>query len=112
MTTKGTLENDNELNLHLDAQLYSRLAAIAAAKGLPLEAYIVSVLEQVKVSETFEKRQVIGQIVTGRALAADDLVSVAGIYYRYQLTDQQPVDPTAKYVVIAANGNSLTLHQL
>lgn len=112
MTTQDHLGNDIELNLTLDAQLYSRLTAIAADKGLPLNAYIVSILEQVKVSETFEKRQVIGQQVTGRALAADDLVSVAGIYYRYQLADQRPVDPSAKYVVIAANGNSLTLRQL
>lgn len=62
---------------------------------------------------TFEKRQIIGQVVSGTTLnQTNGLVQVGGIYYRYLISDNQPIRDTAQYAIIEANGNILTLQQI
>lgn len=96
----------------MDQRLYDEVAQAAARERRSVNAYIISVLQQPQ-RDTFEKRQIIGQVVPGTALnQTNGLVQVGGIYYRYLISDHQPVIETAQYAIIEANGNILTLQQM
>lgn len=98
--------------LRMDQRLYDELAQAAARERRSVNAYIISILQQPQ-RNTFEKRQIIGQVVSGATLnQTNGLVQVGGIYYRYLISDHQPIRDTAQYAIIEANGNILTLQQI
>lgn len=62
---------------------------------------------------SFEKRNFLGQKIAGQKIdQANGLVEVKGIYYRYLIEGNRPVDKQADYIVIEAVGNIITLRPL
>lgn len=109
----GDKETEKRFLLRLSNRLYERLAAEATEKDKSVNAYIVGLLEAAVTNTNFEHRQFIGQVVSGKEIYIESgLVSVSGIYYRYLIDDNSKVDKQAKYTVIEANGNILTLRKI
>ncbi|EEI20097.1 hypothetical protein G8J22_00786 [Lentilactobacillus hilgardii] len=99
--------------LRLSQQLYEKLAAEATEKNKSVNAYIVSLLEDAEGDTNFEHRQFIGRAIAGKNIYVESgLVMVSGIYYRYLIDDNSHVDKRARYTVIEANGNILTLRKI
>ncbi|MFD1124620.1 toxin-antitoxin system HicB family antitoxin [Lentilactobacillus raoultii] len=110
MGDKGT---EKRFLLRLSNQLYDQLAAEATEKDKSVNAYIVSLLEAAENQTNFEHRQFIGQAIPGKDIFIESgLVLVSGIYYRYLIDDNGRVDKHARYTVIEANGNILTLRKI
>lgn len=106
-------KKDKRFLLRLDQGLYDRLAEEANRANQSVNMYIVSLLSDNHGTKSFENRQIIGQTVLGKDLNVDHgLAFVSGIYYRYLINDNGNVDTTAKYAVIEANGNILTLQKI
>ncbi|WP_412989913.1 toxin-antitoxin system HicB family antitoxin [Pediococcus siamensis] len=106
-------QNEKRFLLRLDQALYDRLAEEADRANQSVNMYMVSLLSANHGTKSFENRQIIGKTVLGKDIHADNgLVLVAGIYYRYLINDNSDVDQTARYAVIEANGNILTLQKI
>ncbi|GAB5053326.1 toxin-antitoxin system HicB family antitoxin [Pediococcus ethanolidurans] len=106
-------QKDKRFLLRLDQALYDRLALEANRANQSVNMYIVSLLSENHGTKSFENRQIIGQTVSGADVNMDNgLVLVSGIYYRYLINDNSEVDDKAKYAVIEANGNILTLQKI
>lgn len=106
-------QKDKRFLLRLDQALYDRLALEANQANQSVNMYIVSLLSENHGTKSFENRQIIGQTVSGADVNMDNgLVLVSGIYYRYLINDNSEVDDKAKYAVIEANGNILTLQKI
>lgn len=99
--------------LRLDQDLYDQLSHDADKAHRSINAHIEAILQKAVQGTSFERRQIVGQVVNGRQISPDTgLVTVAGIYYRYLISDNSVADTTAQYAVIDAVGNILTLQKL
>lgn len=99
--------------LRLDQQLYDQLSQAAAQDNRSINTHIEAILKKATQGANFEQRQIIGQLIAGHQINADNgLVTVAGIYYRYLISDNTPVDTNAQYAIIDAVGNILTLQKV
>lgn len=106
-------KKDKRFLLRLDQSLYDRLAEEANRANQSVNMYIVSLLSENHGTKSFENRQIIGKTVSGSDVNMENgLVLVTGIYYRYLINDNSDVDDKAKYAVIEANGNILTLQKI
>ncbi|MDV7693405.1 toxin-antitoxin system HicB family antitoxin [Pediococcus parvulus] len=106
-------QKDKRFLLRLDQSLYDRLAEEANRANQSVNMYIVSLLSENHGTKSFENRQIIGKTVSGSDVNMENgLVLVTGIYYRYLINDNSDVDDKAKYAVIEANGNILTLQKI
>lgn len=106
-------QKDKRFLLRLDQSLYDRLAEEANRANQSVNMYIVSLLSENHGTKSFENRQIIGKTVSGSDVNIENgLVLVTGIYYRYLINDNSDVDDKAKYAVIEANGNILTLQKI
>ena len=106
-------QKDKRFLLRLDQSLYDRLAEEANRANQSVNMYIVSLLSENHGKKSFENRQIIGKTVSGSDVNMESgLVLVTGIYYRYLINDNSDVDDKAKYAVIEANGNILTLQKI
>lgn len=106
-------QKDKRFLLRLDQSLYDRLAEEANRANQSVNMYIVSLLSENHGTKSFENRQIIGKTVSGLDVNMENgLVLVTGIYYRYLINDNSDVDDKAKYAVIEANGNILTLQKI
>ena len=106
-------QKDKRFLLRLDQSLYDRLAEEANRANQSVNMYIVSLLSENHGTKSFENRQIIGKTVSGSdGNMENGLVLVTGIYYRYLINDNSDVDDKAKYAVIEANGNILTLQKI
>ncbi|KRL55049.1 MAG: toxin-antitoxin system HicB family antitoxin [Furfurilactobacillus sp.] len=99
--------------LRLDEDLYDRLAAAADRENRSVNAHIVTILAASAKQTTFEHRQIIGQAIAGKQLnQKNGLVELSGIYYRFLIENNDPVDAKASYTVLESNGNILTLKKI
>ncbi|HAT55355.1 MAG TPA: toxin-antitoxin system HicB family antitoxin [Lactobacillus sp.] len=99
--------------LRLDDDLYSRLAEAADRENRSVNAHIVTILAASVKQTTFEHRQIIGQAIAGNKLnRKNGLVELSGIYYRFLIENNDPVDVAASYTVLESNGNILTLKKV
>ncbi|GKT03019.1 toxin-antitoxin system HicB family antitoxin [Furfurilactobacillus sp. WILCCON 0119] len=99
--------------LRLDQSLYDKIASAAQRENRSVNAHIVTLLAASVDQSTFEGRQIIGQTISGTALNAQNgLVALSGIYYRYLIDNNDPIDATARYMVLENQGNILTLKRL
>ncbi|HBO48199.1 MULTISPECIES: toxin-antitoxin system HicB family antitoxin [Pediococcus] len=106
-------QKDKRFLLRLDQSLYDRLAEEANRANQSVNMYIVSLLSENHGTKSFENCQIIGKTVSGSDVNMENgLVLVTGIYYRYLINDNSDVDDKAKYAVIEANGNILTLQKI
>lgn len=99
--------------LRLDQQLYDQLSQAADQENRSINAHIETILHKATQGDNFEQRQIIGQVINGAQINADNgLVTVTGIYYRYLISDNSTVEPTSQYAVVDAVGNILTLQKI
>ena len=106
-------KKDKRFLLRLDQSLYDQLAEEANRANQSVNMFIVSLLSENHGTKSFENRQIIGKTVSGSDVNMENgLVLVTGIYYRYLINDNSDVDDKAKYAVIEANGNILTLQKI
>jgi hypothetical protein len=109
MTNK---DQEKRFLLRLNQKLYEKLQSEADDQGRSVNAHIVNILDKKNAPATFEKRQIIGKVISGADLSDNGLVLVTGIYYRYLLDDNGNVDAGGQYAIIEANGNILTLRKI
>lgn len=109
MTNK---DEEKRFLLRLDQKLYDKLQFEADNQGRSVNAHIVNILNNAGAPPTFERRQIIGKVISGGDLTTNGLVLVAGIYYRYLLDDNSTPDVNSQYAIIEATGNILTLKKI
>ena len=99
--------------LRIAPELHEILAEQAAQEGRSLNSYLTKLLEAGAQPDTFEERQIVGQIISGENFDLfNRLVLVSGIYYRYLIDNAATAKVDRQYVVIEATGNILTLREL
>lgn len=99
--------------LRITPELHDLLAEQAAVEGRSLNSYLIKILEAGAQPETFEERQIVGQVISGDQFdLVNRLVLVSGIYYRYLIDNAASAKFDRQYVVIEATGNILTLREL
>ena len=99
--------------LRIAPELHGILAEQAAQEGRSLNSYLTKLLEAGAQPDTFEERQIVGQIISGENFDLfNRLVLVSGIYYRYLIDNAATAKVDRQYVVIEATGNILTLREL
>lgn len=99
--------------LRIDQTLYDQLARDAESENRSINAHIETILQKTTQGKTFERRQIVGQVIEGTQINSENgLVTVAGIYYRYLISDNSTVDTTGRYAVTDAVGNILTLQKI
>ena len=96
----------------LPKNLKRRLESKAQSENKSVNATLQDPPQQVEAG-SFEKRNFLGQKIAGQKIdQANGLVEVNGIYYRYLIEGNRPVDKQADYIVIEAVGNIITLRPL
>lgn len=99
--------------LRITPELHDKLAQQAKQEGRSLNNYLTKLLESGVEPVTFEDRQFVGQVLAGDCFdLVNRLVRVSGIYYRYLIENAATARIDRQYVVLAANGNILTLREL
>lgn len=109
-----------QLSLRLTPELHERLADEADKENRSINNLVAYLLEKAlddqliaRPSSSFEQRQFVGRTINGMSITPENgLVLVDGIYYRYLIDGNHPVDVEKAYVIIEANGNILTLRAL
>ncbi|MDR3190178.1 MAG: toxin-antitoxin system HicB family antitoxin [Lactobacillaceae bacterium] len=100
----------------MDPKLHEQIVKEAERQNRSLNNYVSLVLEKslaTQLSSSFEDRQFVGRTIDGHKITPENgLVMVDGIYYRYLIDGNLPVDVTNNYVIIEANGNVLILRAL
>ncbi|MFT9388614.1 MAG: toxin-antitoxin system HicB family antitoxin [Leuconostoc sp.] len=99
--------------LRISPELHDKLAEQAKQAGRSLNNYLTQLLESGIAPVTFEERQFVGQRIAGEDFdLVNRLVDVSGIYYRYLIENVPTARTDRQYVILAANGNILTLREL
>ncbi|MBZ6008394.1 toxin-antitoxin system HicB family antitoxin [Leuconostoc gelidum subsp. aenigmaticum] len=106
-------KKSGKIPLRIDPELHEVLVTRAKKEGRSLNNYLTKLLEDGLRPKNFEDRQFVGQVILGENFdLSSRLVSVSGIYYRYLIDNALMAKPDARYAIIEANGNILTLREL
>ncbi|GEK29053.1 toxin-antitoxin system HicB family antitoxin [Furfurilactobacillus siliginis] len=109
----GDKSKEKRFLLRLDDELYNKIEAAAQRANRSVNAHINSILRASAGQNTFEHRQIVGQVLRGNQLNTENgLVEVSGIYYRFLIDNNEDVEPDVNYTVLESNGNILTLRRL
>lgn len=101
----------------LPTSLKEKLSKKAKEENKSVNATLQSIVDESLTkptnSESLEKRMFLGKRVLARQFdELDGLVKVDGIYYRYLIESNQPLELGHDYIIIEAVGNILTLRPL
>lgn len=106
-------KKSGKIPLRIDPELHEVLVTRANKEGRSLNNYLTKLLEDGLRPKNFEDRQFVGQVISGENFdLSSRLVSVSGIYYRYLIDNAIMAKADARYAIIEANGNILTLREL
>lgn len=103
------------LSKELKQRLEKRAQAENKSVNATLQEIVSLALKDPPKSEhgSLEQRNFLGQRVAGKKIdSVNGLVEVKGIYYRYLIEGNQPLDENSDYIVIEAMGNIITLRPL
>ncbi|KGO31944.1 toxin-antitoxin system HicB family antitoxin [Oenococcus alcoholitolerans] len=106
-------KKSGKIALRIEPELHEKISELAKSDNRSLNSYIAKVLEEKVESSSFENRQFVGTSVDASKIdEKNGLVDVSGIYYRYIIAGDEKIEKRAKYVILSANGNLLTLSRL
>ncbi|WP_260344998.1 Arc family DNA-binding protein [Periweissella beninensis] len=107
------MSDEKRFLLRLSQDLYDQISELAQKDHRSVNSYIVNLLDQQLPVNNFEDRHVLKQIINGATLdLVNNLILINGIYYRFKTDNNDRIDSTANYCIVATDGNLLTLQKI